>query len=411
MMWTVLAASSTVGYGAVVALVGTLKNHWPAKLSGKDLCKKGTPAGEIPIPEALGIVSGSVFVAILTVLSFFVEFNQASMRWGIVSIAAMISLGYVGSMLHLHLQTAQPVALCRFCDDLLDLKWRHKLLFPPLATIPVLLHYSGVTAVVMPSFVRGIIGQGGVFHPILSIFFNVTEHGDIVDLGYVYYVYMGMMAVFCTNAINIYAGCNGLEAGQSFVIGLAVVVLNLTQVLRDHDGLHYHLFSLIIMLPFLLTTLGLLHHNWYVHVDPVGVIIVPFRYPSRVFVGDTFCYYAGMTFAVAGILGHFSKTLLLFFAPQILNFIYSIPQLFKFIPCPRHRLPKFNPKTGNLEPSMISPDSTRANLTMLNLFLVVFGPMPEKRLVQLLLAFQVVSCVAAFGVRYGLSSMFYDVVH
>ncbi|ETW10040.1 hypothetical protein, variant 2 [Aphanomyces invadans] len=298
------------------------------------------------------------------------------MRWGIVSIAAMITLG--------------------FCDDLLDLKWRHKLLFPPLATIPVLLHYSGVTAVVMPSFVRGIIGQGGVFHPILSIFFNVTEHGDIVDLGYVYYVYMGMMAVFCTNAINIYAGCNGLEAGQSFVIGLAVVVLNLTQVLRDHDGLHYHLFSLIIMLPFLLTTLGLLHHNWY---------------PSRVFVGDTFCYYAGMTFAVAGILGHFSKTLLLFFAPQILNFIYSIPQLFKFIPCPRHRLPKFNPKTGNLEPSMISPDSTRANLTMLNLFLVVFGPMPEKRLVQLLLAFQVVSCVAAFGVRYGLSSMFYDVVH
>ncbi|ETV87521.1 hypothetical protein, variant [Aphanomyces astaci] len=298
------------------------------------------------------------------------------MRWGIVSIAAMIALG--------------------FCDDLLDLKWRHKLLFPPLATIPVLLHYSGVTAVVMPSFVRGVIGEGGALHPLLSLVFHVSEHGDIVDLGYVYYVYMGMMAVFCTNAINIYAGCNGLEAGQSFVIGLAVVALNLTQVLRGHDGLHYHLFSLVIMIPFLVTTLGLLHHNWY---------------PSRVFVGDTFCYYAGMTFAVAGILGHFSKTLLLFFAPQILNFIYSIPQLFKIVPCPRHRLPKFNPKTGNLEPSTIAPDSTRANLTMLNLFLVLFGPMPEKRLVQLLLAFQVVSCVAAFGVRYGLSSVFYDVVH
>ena len=27
------------------------------------------------------------------------------------------------------------------------------------------------------------------------------------------------------------------------------------------------------------------------------------RYPSRVFVGDTFCYFAGMTFAVAAILG------------------------------------------------------------------------------------------------------------
>ena len=49
-----------------------------------------------------------------------------------------------------------------------------------------------------------------------------------------------------------------------------------------------------------------------------------------------------MTFAVVAILGHFSKTLLLFFIPQILNFLYSCPQLFHFIPCPRHRLPKYN---------------------------------------------------------------------
>lgn len=47
-----------------------------------------------------------------------------------------------------------------------------------------------------------------------------------------------------------------------------------------------------------------------------------------------------MTFAVAGILGHYSKTLLLFFIPQILNTIYSLPQLFRVIPCPRHRMPR-----------------------------------------------------------------------
>ena len=50
--------------------------------------------------------------------------------------------------------------------------------------------------------------------------------------------------------------------------------------------------------------------------------------------------FAGMTFAVVGILGHFSKTMLLFFIPQIVNFVYSTPQLFHLIPCPRHRLPK-----------------------------------------------------------------------
>ena len=47
-----------------------------------------------------------------------------------------------------------------------------------------------------------------------------------------------------------------------------------------------------------------------------------------------------MTFAVAGILGHFSKTLLLFFIPQIFNFLFSVPQLFNLVPCPRHRLPR-----------------------------------------------------------------------
>ena len=73
----------------------------------------------------------------------------------------------------------------------------------------------------------------------------------------------------------------------------------------------------------------------YVCVSPIS------RYPSRVFVGDTYCYFAGMTFAVVGILGHFSKTMLLFFIPQVLNFLYSTPQLFGLVPCPRHRLPKY----------------------------------------------------------------------
>lgn len=62
--------------------------------------------------------------------------------------------------------------------------------------------------------------------------------------------------------------------------------------------------------------------------------------PRQVFVGDTFTYFAGMALAVAGILGHFSETLLMFFIPQIINFVYSLPQLFKIVPCPRHRLPR-----------------------------------------------------------------------
>ena len=64
----------------------------------------------------------------------------------------------------------------------------------------------------------------------------------------------------------------------------------------------------------------------------VIIFIFANRYPSRAFVGDTYTYFAGMTFAVVAIIGHFSKTVLLFFIPQIFNFIYSVPQLFRLVP-------------------------------------------------------------------------------
>lgn len=67
------------------------------------------------------------------------------------------------------------------------------------------------------------------------------------------------------------------------------------------------------------------------------------RYPARAFPGDTLCYVTGMAFSVVGIQGHFSKTLLLFFLPQIFNFVLSCPQLFGLVRCPRHRLPRFVP--------------------------------------------------------------------
>jgi hypothetical protein len=53
-----------------------------------------------------------------------------------------------------------------------------------------------------------------------------------------------------------------------------------------------------------------------------------------------------MLFAVVGIVGHFSKTLALFLLPQIINFLYSLPQLARLVPCPRHRLPRFDAKNG-----------------------------------------------------------------
>lgn len=118
----------------------------------------------------------------------------------------------------------------------------------------------------------------------------------------------------------------------------------------------------------------------------------------QVFVGDTFTYFAGMTFAVAGILGHYSETLLLFFAPQVFNFVYSIPQLFKLVPCPRHRLPRFDPATGLLHAT--------PNWNLVNLTLHVLGPTTEQSLCVRILSMQVISCGLAFGVRHLLRGVY-----
>lgn len=296
-----------------------------------------------------------------------------------------------------------------FADDVLNLRWRHKLLLPTMASLPLLMVYFtnfGNTTIVVPKPFRVLLGVH-------------------LDLGVLYYVYMGMLAVFCTNAINILAGINGIEAGQSLVIAASIIVFNIVEL--NGDCRDDHIFSLYFMIPFFFTTLGLLYHNWY---------------PSRVFVGDTFCYFAGMTFAVVGILGHFSKTMLLFFIPQVLNFLYSLPQLFHIIPCPRHRLPRLNTSTGKLEMSYskfktkslsalgtnilkavkilrvvdvrsgIDEDGEYTecnNMTLINFVIKLIGPTHERSLTLLLLLLQVLGSTIAFSIRYQLVRLFYDV--
>jgi UDP-N-acetylglucosamine--dolichyl-phosphate N-acetylglucosaminephosphotransferase len=149
-----------------------------------------------------------------------------------------------------------------------------------------------------------------------------------------------------------------------------------------------------------------------------------------------------MTFAVAGILGHFSKTMLLFFLPQLVNFVYSLPQLALVIPCPRHRMPGYDRATDRLVLSTCEfklaelhavgriafrvlstlrlvhvaekPSGTgevvMSNLTIINFVLYVCGPMREPRLTGTLLVVQLCASLLAFAIRYPLAALLYDVV-
>lgn len=320
-------------------------------LFGFDINKKGTPQGNVKVPESLGIVIGIVFMVVAILFQYF-NFTEDS-NWLVEYNAALFCICLM--------------TLLGFVDDVLDVPWRVKLVLPSIAALPLLMAYAGHTTIVIP---KPLVPHVGI---------------EILDLGWIYKLYMGLLAVFCTNSINIHAGLNGLEVGQTVVITSAILLHNIMQIgsSTDPEYKQAHAFSLYLVQPLLATSLGLLSYNWY---------------PSAVFVGDTYTYFAGMTMAVVGILGHFSETLLIFFLPQVLNFLLSLPQLSGYTPCPRHRLPRFDPQTGLL--------TGTNDGTLVNFFLRNLGRKSEKALCIYLLAFQAIACCFCFFLRYLLAGWY-----
>ncbi|KAI7852274.1 UDP-N-acetylglucosamine--dolichyl-phosphate N-acetylglucosaminephosphotransferase [Circinella umbellata] len=382
-----------------------------AHVSGVDVLKTDRPL----LPEAMGFPTAVIYlIALFCFIPFpFINWFDGEARLVHEDNPMIGTFPYhkLGQILSAIL-AIQSMVLLGFADDILDVRWRYKVWFPAVASVPLLIFYYtnfGVTHVIMPLQLRPYVG-------------------DLVDLGPFYYLYMVMLVIFCTHTINILAGINGIEVGQSLVIALSVIINDLLFMFNNNDreSLEAHLFSLYFMLPFAGVTAGLLAHNWF---------------PARVFVGDTYCYFAGITFAVVGILGHFSKTLVLFFIPQIFNFIYSCPQLFRLIDCPRHRMPQLNKETKLLHCStvIIQPGTSLRgkfghlalkilyilgllkvfkwddhgrilecnNLTIINLVLARLGPMSEVNTTRVILGIQVLASLLGFFIRYKLVQYVY----
>ncbi|KAH8072582.1 phospho-N-acetylmuramoyl-pentapeptide-transferase [Aureococcus anophagefferens] len=331
-------AISAAAYGATRHLLPVIGAKVPAAKYGCDLLKRPARepigAADKTVPESLGLVSGVCFVLALVVTQSFQKEQSPEYSAAMLSVVFAVLLG--------------------FADDVLDLEWKYKYVLPPLMSLPLLSAYGGGTTVAPPR------------------------------------VYMVLLAVFCTNAINIYAGVNGLEAGQTYATGVAILIMSAVELGRavGDDGVfdeaenamaRHHLFSVTLMLPFCATTLALLKSNWF---------------PAEVFVGDTFRS-AGMTLAVVAILGHFPVMLMALMVPQLLNFLISVPQLFKLRPCPRHRLPTFDEATGYLRFSRVNDRATTVpdganimNLTLINAALRACRGLTEPALAALLLALQ-----------------------
>ncbi|KAK3338323.1 hypothetical protein B0H65DRAFT_512177 [Neurospora tetraspora] len=410
-------ALSGLAFSATFSMIRWLgPTFMKAGLKGVDMSKHQKKE----LPECMGAIAAMVYllaVIIFIPFPFYKDIVAATSGGGNRDVVMHVEHVQEGRFLHRfpHSKLAsylsavmalQSISLLGIGDDLFDIRWRHKFFIPAFASIPLLVVYFvdfGVTSVVIPLPLQPYLGE-------------------LFNLGALYYVYMASVAIFSPNSINILAGINGIEVSQSIVIALLLAFNDCLYLLTPylHPATDSHLFSLYFLIPFLGVSFALLWHNWY---------------PARVFVGDTYCYFAGMVFVVVSILGHFSKTLILLLIPQIFNFVYSVPQLFGLVPCPRHRLPRFNARTGLLEPSVTPWTPERqpkppvawalktldklkllrvtldeegrfvetSNFTILNLWLVWRGPLREDRLAMEITGMQVVVGLFGLFVRHRLA--------
>ncbi|KAA6399662.1 MAG: putative UDP-N-acetylglucosamine--dolichyl-phosphate N-acetylglucosaminephosphotransferase [Streblomastix strix] len=315
----------------------SMKSFDKAGLFGIDINKEKPKTGDPPhVPEGLGLIVGIVFLLLLLVLSLCAHLIKN------IELSEKLKITFIISL---------SLLILGFADDVLNIRWRYKIYITVLCSLPVAELY---------------INNSNINIPNIRFLRYIFRGNEQIDLGFIYVAYVCAILVFCTHSINIYAGINGLEVGQSIVIGNSDADWN---------------FAFICSILFVSVCFALWHFN---------------KFPSRVFVGDSFTLWSGASLAAIGIVGHFPSILLLLFFPQIANFVLSLPQLFHmYVPlsvkmrlplpfrdCPRHRVPKINIQTGKLQAS--------PNLTLLNAALYIFGPMTEKDLTTFLVIFQTI---------------------
>jgi UDP-N-acetylglucosamine--dolichyl-phosphate N-acetylglucosaminephosphotransferase len=213
-----------------------------AGIVGKDRNKANLP--EVPEMGGLGIVAG--FVAGMLVAIGLVTFGVINVDFNLTYLLAGLS-------------TILIMALVGIFDDLFMMRQSVKAMLPLLASLPLVAIKVGVTHMDLP-----MIG--------------------VVELGILYALILVPLAITgASNATNMLAGFNGLEAGLGVVMTATVGLIALSLGRVE---------AVIISFAMLGALLAFLRYNWY---------------PARILIGDVGTLTIGTVVAVAVIVGNIEK--------------------------------------------------------------------------------------------------------
>jgi UDP-N-acetylglucosamine--dolichyl-phosphate N-acetylglucosaminephosphotransferase len=219
---------------------------------GIDVHKKSKPK----VAEDGGIVIAfSVIFSLLIYIGYLTYINEPTINI-MAAITSILIIAFLG-----------------FIDDILELRWRYKILLPLFASFPLMVARAGNTTMILP-----IIG--------------------LVDFGPIYtWLLIPIAMTGMANMTNMLAGFNGLEAGLGLINSIAIVIFGI--LMRRWE-------ASIICSPLIGSLFAFLFYNWH---------------PARVFPGDIGTFTIGATLVSAIIVGNIEKFGILISTLYILNFI------------------------------------------------------------------------------------------
>lgn len=220
-------------------------------LVGRDMHKPDKPE----VAELGGIIILLAYIVgmLLALVVLFTE--ELKYIYVLASLCAVIIAGFVGIV-----------------DDLLEIKWRTKVLSPLIASLPLAVVRAGDYSMHVP-LVGGV--DFGLAYPIILVPLAITG---------------------AANAINMLAAYNGTEAGGTLIVGTTILAASLIYS-RPEAG--------IIIAPMVGGCLAFLIFN---------------RYPSKIFPGDSGTFPMGAAIASAAIVGNLELIGVIAMLPYFLHF-------------------------------------------------------------------------------------------
>jgi len=243
----VLAVSFAFTY---VSLPWFIPRLLKAGISGKDMNKPG----RIVVAEMGGfaIVGGFIMGVLLAIAlsTFRISTSELNLTYLLAGLSTILLTGLIGVI-----------------DDLLLLDQRVKAVLPVIASLPLVALKVGVTSMVVPFF--GSVDFGILF-PLVLIPIAITG---------------------ASNATNMLAGFNGLEAG------LGVVMCSTVALVGYSFG---RVESVVLALAMLGALLAFLKYNWY---------------PGKILIGDVGTLSIGAVVASSVIIGNIEKVGIILIIP------------------------------------------------------------------------------------------------